>query len=63
MYSGNDPEVLFFFNFAADSHEVEMKEQNIHTENSVEKQGMCLIFRRSCHYNDQGVIILNVRVQ
>ena len=46
-YSGNEPEVLvaemhfFFFNFAAGSHEVAMKEQNVQMEDSVEKQGMC----------------------
>ena len=32
--------IQFFFNTAAGSHEVEMKEQNVQTEESVEKQGM-----------------------
>ena len=63
--SRNDPEVLVaemhFLNFAAGSHEVEMKELNVQTENSVEKQGKYL--EGYCHYNDQGVIILNVTVQ
>ena len=43
-------------NIAAGSHEVEMKEQNVQTEDSVEKQGMWL----HLHLYFNGIIIIYI---